>query len=393
MYLKHLTLVNFRNYVRLGLEFDPAITILLGDNAQGKTNLLEAVHILATGKSLRAGSERELVHWLAMREPAPSARLEASVVKQGGETHVEMLLRCETVENDEGAPTLSLTKTIRVNGLPRRVVDFIGEVNVVLFTPDDVNLVQGAPAGRRRYLDVLLAQVDHRYLRSLQRYQRVLLQRNHLLRQVRDGKQRADLLEFWDRELVASGGLLLARRASAVARLGELAGLLFRDLAGGHSWLSVAYRCSVDDEEANGLAAPHDEESYQRRFAKRLQRVRSREVAQGVSLVGPHRDDLTLLVDDVDVGTYGSRGQQRLVALALKMAELEFLREETGEPPILLLDDVLSELDAARRSFVLSALGASQTMITTTDLAPFEPSFRERARIYRVQAGRVLVAP
>jgi DNA replication and repair protein RecF len=233
MWLKRLALTNFRSYVRLGLELPPGIVVFHGANGQGKTNLLEAVHVLATTKSARAGSDRELVNWLARGEPTAFARIAASVGRADGEVHVDLILRAESDGEATNGSGPTISKQIRVGGLPRRAVEYVGTVNAVLFSPEDVTLVGGPPAGRRRYLDITLSQVNSRYLRALQRYNKLLLQRNHLLRQVRDRRQPPALLEPWDAELVTSGSYLVAERGRLLAEkrysIEALTGLLAHD--------------------------------------------------------------------------------------------------------------------------------------------------------------------
>jgi DNA replication and repair protein RecF len=401
MWLKRLALTHFRSYSRLGLELPPGVVVFHGANGQGKTNLLEAVYVLATTKSPRAGGDRELVSWPALSEPTAFARVAASIGRADGEVHVDLLLRVEgdgEATNGSG-PTVS--KQIRVGGLPRRAVEYVGTVNAVLFSPEDVALVGGPPAGRRRYLDITVSQVNPRYLRALQRYNKVLAQRNHLLRQVRDRRQPVALLEPWDAELATSGAYLVAERERLLAALNARLPDLYRALSGGRGRLEVAYRSTLATVQpvpavAVGSAEPPrplPSPALQERFQACLIAGRDREVAQGVSLVGPHRDDLDFLVDGVPQGVYGSRGQQRLSVLALKLAEVAFMRAETSEPPLLLLDDVLSELDPARQRFVLQTIGDDgQTLLTTTDLGGFEPAFLARAHVYRVEDGAVHAA-
>jgi DNA replication and repair protein RecF len=409
MWLKRLALTNFRSYARLGLELPPGIVVFHGANGQGKTNLLEAVHVLATTKSARAGSDRELVNWLVRGEPMAFARIAASIGRDDGEVHVDVVLRAESDGEATNGNGSSVSKQIRVGGLPRRAVEYVGTVNAVLFSPEDVTLVAGPPAGRRRYLDITLSQVNSRYLRALQRYNKVLMQRNHLLRQVRDRRQPTALLEPWDAELVTSGAYLVAERGRLLAALNARLPDLYRALSGGSGRLEAVYRCSLDAprpayavptpaaaarvaEPPTPIWSPTAIGAAPAGLAERFQACllagRERELAQGVSLVGPHRDDLDFLVDGVPQGVYGSRGQQRLSVLALKLAEVGFMRAETGEPPLLLLDDVLSELDPARQRFVLDTLGNDgQTLLTTTDLGSLDPAFLARARVFRVEDG------
>ncbi|HZU05511.1 MAG TPA: DNA replication/repair protein RecF [Chloroflexota bacterium] len=395
MWLKRLALTNFRSYVRLGLELPPCTVVFHGANGQGKTNLLEAVQVLATTKSMRASNDRELLHRLVWGQPLAFARVAASVGRADGEIHIDLVLRVEEGTTNGNGPAIS--KQIRVGGLPQRAVEYVGTINAVLFSPEDVALVAGPPAGRRRYLDVTLSQVNPRYLRALQRYNKVLLQRNHLLRQVRDRRQPLALLEPWDAELVASGAYLVAERLRLLAALNARLPDLYRALSGGRDRLIVAYRSTLDalqpagvtaDRHASGVTS--EPERLPERFQACLLANRERELALGVSLVGPHRDDLDFLLDDVPQGTYGSRGQQRLSVIALKLAEVEFMRAETGERPLLLLDDVLSELDPGKQRFVLQTIGTEgQTLLTTTDLGSFDPAFLAHARVYRVAEGTV----
>jgi DNA replication and repair protein RecF len=394
--LRELSLVNFRNYVRLALVPGAPLTVLRGDNGQGKSNLLEAIYFLATTRSSRAGSDRELVHWRARRDTIPFARLEARIARRDVELHVEIVVRADPDTSNEAAqesanvPAMPpVAKQIKMNGLPTRAVDLVGQVNVVLFTPDDVALVAGAPAGRRRYLDITNSQVSGPYLRALQRYNRVVVQRNSLLRQLRERRQPRAVLEVWNDELVARGAVVVARRLQTIAALNEQIGPLYRQLGGHQATLELAYHPSSFPAEATPSGVDEVAELYRVRLAETM----PREIEAGVSLVGPHRDDFSFMVDGVDLHTYGSRGQQRLAVLALKLSEGEFMRRETDESPILLLDDVLSELDPTRRGFVLEQAGREgQTLITTTDLADFPPRFLAQAAVFEVAGGTVEAA-
>jgi DNA replication and repair protein RecF len=389
--LRELMLVNFRNYVRLALTPGDPITVLVGDNGQGKSNVLEAIYLLATTRSPRTSNDRELVHWRARRDVIPFARLEARIHRDGADLHIEILIKAETDAAADPPPAdgtvpaiRPVTKQVKVNGLPTRAVELIGQVNVVLFTPDDVALVAGSPSGRRRYLDITISQVNGHYLRALQRYNKVLIQRNTLLRQVRERRQRRDQLDFWNAELVKLGAYVVARRVETIGALNEDLAPLFRDLGGSQQDLSVSYQPTTHDPAELGDDTSSLAELYTARAADLLER----EIEQGVSLVGPHRDDFNFVVDGVDLHDYGSRGQQRLAVVALKLAEAQFMRKQTEERPILLLDDILSELDPVRRGFVLAQAGrAGQTLITTTDLSDFGTDLLSRAAIVRVERG------
>jgi len=384
-----LSLVNFRNYVRLDLDLASEAVVVVGENAQGKSNLLEAVYCLATTKSFRAGSDRELINWYAGGGDLAYARLGAQVIRRNGPLKLEVVIG-EGSRRDGPANT-PVSKRFKVNGLPKRAFDVIGLVTVVHFAPQDVDLVAGPPTSRRRYLDITIAQVDSRYVRALAHYGKVLLQRNHLLRRIRDRQARADQLAFWDAELVNSGAYVVLRRLETVGRLARLGHESHRDLAAQRELLEIGYRSTVP---AGGLPPEADLdgrlEAVAEGFREALAAALPRELQLGASIVGPHRDDLTFHVDGREVGAYGSRGQQRTVALALKVAEGAFIRESTGEWPILLLDDVMSELDELRRGQVLGTVQPGQQVImTATELGGIDPAFLERARLLRVQAGAI----
>jgi DNA replication and repair protein RecF len=381
MRLTHLSLHNFRNYVRLDLDLEPGVTLLVGDNAQGKTNLLEAIFYLATSRSPHAGADREVVNWLTtQQEPLPYTRLMGQVVRGGGELSIEITLVQQENNGDR------YRKQIRLNRVAKRAMDLLGQLNVVLFLPQDIDLVSGSPGGRRRYLDVTLCQVDAAYCRALSRYNQILSQRNALLRDLRDrGSSSPEQMAFWDGQLVEHGARLVAGRRDAVERLDALARQVHRELTAAEERLQVSYEPSL------GIAEGQTERQIEGVFRHQLPSLRPREMAAGMTLVGPHRDDVRFLIDDVDAGVYGSRGQQRTIALALKLAEVEFMHRRTGDYPVLLLDDVLSELDAHRRAFLMHALesGPQQSILTTTDLEALPPAFLQRCRLWRVEMGRL----
>jgi DNA replication and repair protein RecF len=392
--LNHLSLTNFRNYARLELDLPGAMVVLQGANAQGKTNLLEAVYLLATSRSPTAGADRELIHWLVENDIQPYARVEAQI-ERGGESHrLEVTTFRAEADNGHGNPLLR--KRIRVDGAPRRALDLLGQLNVVLFLPQDVELVAGSPSHRRRYLDVTLCQIDPRYCRALQEYNRVVTQRNHLLRLLRDRRTDADQLHFWDAKLVECGAEILHRRLAATAELDAAARTIHADLSGGSEHLVLSYVSSVVAPCGEGDARTSSMElnALSTALRERMKEVRLQEAAQGVSLVGPHRDDLRFEVNGRDMRVYGSRGQQRTAALALKLAEVRMMRHATGEGPVLLLDDVLSELDARRRDYLMASIeSVQQAVMTTTDLGFLSPSVLERATLLQVTEGRVSAIP
>ena len=378
--------MNIRNYERLELDLTPGMVLLEGENGQGKSNLLEALYILAIAKSSRTSSERELVRWQSRAE-GTQAQISAVAQRDGGRMRVQIDFRSvapATDEQVEGAEVASLQKQVRVNGVPRRASDLVGEINAVMFSAQDLELVLGPPAGRRRYLDILISQVDRRYLKTLQRYHRVVSQRNNLLKALREGRSQPGELRFWDDELVDTGSHITARRAEIVRALSDTAGPIHRELTGGGEELRLAYRPSVDI----GMGASKDELGQSLR--QLLEAQRTREVAQGFTVSGPHRDDLQMLLDEVDAGLYASRGQCRTMILAVRLAEASFLRNQRGQEPILLLDDVLSELDTARRLKVLDmAAQYEQCLITTTDVEPIDGKHLSQMARFVVRQGRV----
>jgi DNA replication and repair protein RecF len=394
MFLAHLSLTNFRNYVRSELDFSTPVTIVLGANAQGKTNLLEAAYYLATAGSPRARTDRELINWLANDESPPFARLEGRIEGSDALRELSIVLLL---------PGDRLQKEIRVNGVKRRAVDLIGQLKTVLFMPEDIDLIAGSPDARRRYLDSAISQIDRGYSRSLHEYNRVLVQRNSLLRRLRDHPGDPRQLEFWDQRLTEHGSRLLAARLATVTQLDELLQDIHGSLTGGQERLHLRYRSTLplDGEDwplsygqlslgmAPSMNTP-DRATIKAAFDEQLRARRGEELERGMSLFGPHRDDLRFLVAGVDMCIYGSRGQQRTIAISLKLAEMQLIRSETGEEPILLLDDVMSELDEGRRQYLMDAVrGDQQVLITATDLESFAPPFLKRAELWRIQEGTI----
>lgn len=404
MYCEHLTLASFRNFARLDLDLPQGLTIILGNNAQGKSNLLEAVYVMATTKSFRASGDRDLISWHSVDDGPLFARLVGQVRRDQRSLQFEIVVKEEasTVNGVDGTTTSGIVKKIKLNGVAKRALDVIGEVNVVMFSPQDIDIVIGPPVLRRRYIDVTISQVDPRYCRCLAHLNRVLVHRNHLLRQIRERLARPDQLEFWDREMVEAGSYVTLRRIETIDAIDSLAGDSHRHLTDNRESLRVSYRLSLDNAEdgprasrlADALEVCASEESrlaaIHEVYAQRVSGLRAREISHGMTLVGPQRDDLLFTVDQHDVSSLGSRGQQRTVALALKMAEADFMNQRTGTYPILLLDDVMSELDRGRRRQVLDmTMLSQQVLVTATDRFVFEPEALARANILTVERGVV----
>ena len=355
--------------------------VLLGDNAQGKTNLLEAIYYLATSRSPYTGTDRELINWLSLeQEPLPYTRLVGRVARGENSVALEITV-CQQAENGS-----RYQKQVRLNGVNKRAMDLLGHLNVVLFVPEDVNLVSGSPSLRRRYLDVMLCQIDPHYCRTLAGYNQIVTQRNALLRDLGERGGDPTQLAFWNERLVEHGAQLIARRREALDALDELAQAIHSQLTDGSERLHLRYAPSVDLGEGHLTVA-----EIQSVYQAQIQSLRQRETAAGMTLAGPHRDEMRFVIDDIDAGVYGSRGQQRTAVLALKLAEVELMHHETGNYPVLLLDDVLSELDAHRRRFLLQRVedGQQQAIITATDLQALPPAFLQSCRLWRVEMGRL----
>ena len=405
MHLARLVVEEFRLYRRLDLTLPPAGLRIYGANASGKTSLLEAVYLLSTTRSPRAGVERELVRFGSGQEYGlpPYARILGTVQAARGQIELEVALAAETAEASGEA---NLTrKRLKVDGNPCRALDMVGLLKVVLFSPEDLDLVGGAPSGRRRYLDIMLSQLDSVYLRSLSRYGRVLLQRNALLKRLQEAgarlspRQAAEELAYWNEELVRLGAAIVRRRYDTIQTLDDLAQARFAQLTSRGERLRAGYTSSVElaalAAHADRLTPAERETLVARDFAAQLERAYPEEIRRGVSVVGPHRDDLALTLDGAAAGTYGSRGQQRLIVLALKLAEVDLMQQMTGEPPVLLLDDIGSELDAAHRRLVLDAVraGGRQVLVTATEQASLDVPALEGLPWLRAEGGAVHVDP
>ena len=387
-YISRLSLTNFRNLVELELDLPIGVSVFYGANAQGKTTLLEAIYLLAIARSYRAENEREVVNFQAAAEGGQA--LVGGIVEKDGERlavyvgyqSVPHRTDPQSAERVTGTKGYTVRKEIRVSRVRRTATELVGMVNSVLFTADDIQLVFGPPAGRRRYLDILISQADNQYLKGLQRYQRVVQQRNQLLRLVRDGRARADELEFWDGELVREGAWLTWKRHEAMKTLYSWCAQRHRDLSGTDEEVRLEYRPSVPVAE--------DSNAVEKNFRDSLAAAQAKERATAVTAAGPHRDDFSLLIDGVDMGTFASRGQARTIALTLRLAEAAYLSAVRHEAPIILLDDVLSEMDASRRLRVMEQVTQyQQVLITTTDLEPVRDFFGPAASYFRVGEGKV----
>lgn len=416
MYLKHLSLTNFRSFARLDLDTPRRVVLLAGDNAQGKTSLLEAVYFLAAFTSFQTHVDRQLVNFIAAREAYKQtvvARLAAHFQRSGTDHRLEARLILEpTGVNGARSSTGSgqrLRKEALLDGVKRPLGDVIGQFNAVVFAPQMSQIIEGGPEERRRYLNLALAQAVPAYVRVLGEYNQALAQRNALLRALRErgaaqGMSKAgngEQLGVWDEALARLGAQIILWRIQAIHEIERLAARVHSQLTHGKEVLRLHYQPAFDPlpQPQGQLGLKMDTpvnraglelEDIRRGFVERLRRIRAEEIARGMTTIGPHRDELRFLANSIDLGHYGSRGQMRTALLALKLAEVDWIRERSGEWPVILLDEVMAELDLERRADLLACLDKSeQAFLTTTDLNLFTPEFVGQAEVWNVQGGNM----
>ncbi|MGB3767865.1 MAG: DNA replication/repair protein RecF [Phormidesmis sp.] len=379
MFLKHLHLQHFRNYRSQSVAFDASKTIVLGDNAQGKSNLLEAVELLATLKSHRTSRDRDLV-----QEGEKAGSIKAQLRREMGPTELSLVLR-------NGS-----RRTAILNGETlRRQQDFLGHLNAVQFSSLDLELVRGGPGERRLWLDTLLIQLEPLYAYIFQQYNQVLKQRNAFIKQqtAQDDASPAQIdptqMALWDAQLATAGTRVIRRRSRVVERLTPLAAAWHQSISGHSEQLAITYLPNVLPSE--DPADKDNPQSIQQRFLEKISDRAIAEYHQRTSLVGPHRDDVEFVINQTPARQYGSQGQQRTLVLALKLAELELIESVIGEPPLLLLDDVLAELDLKRQNQLLETIqDRFQTIITTTHLGSFDASWIKESQILTVENGGLI---
>jgi len=387
--LTRLTLEDFRSYATAELHPEPGLTIVAGPNGAGKTNLLEAIFVAVTGRSHRAGSDAEMVRH---GRPYARVRLDLANPDGAGTAHVELLLPAEDAPPE-------IRKRVTVNGLARRAPSVGDTVRVVLFRPEEMLLLVGAPSERRRFLDAILAQRHRIAARDLAELGRILAQRNALLRAIRREEATAEHLVFWDDQLAQVGARVMGARLALVAELSERIPELHDAVAPAveqGEQVRLSYADTLKDawpERPSVAAAPPPLEQLVEAYRRRIIQMREKELWNGVSLVGPHRDDLRVELAGREVATHASRGQQRTIILALKLAETDLLGADGAPTPIVLLDDVFSELDAERSERSLSLLLArGQVLVTMADLSSL-PAGRRGVTIWEVGEGRLSQAP
>ena len=399
MFLKHLSLTNFRNFTRLDIDLPRRVVLLVGANAQGKTSILEAIYFLAAFTSFQTHADRQIVNFTEAKNNTLTVTRLVAEYQRGNSRHrleARLILEPMGVLNSQ-----RLRKEILIDGVKRPVSEAIGHFNAVVFVPQMSQIIEGVPEDRRRYLNLALAQSTPAYARLLSEYNQALTQRNALLKALGERGGSATQLDVWDEALARFGAQILLWRIEAIQQIERLASRVHSELTHGSEILRLSYEPAFDPlPRPNGqlglkintvvARSGLDLKAIENGFRERLRERRREEIQRGVTTIGPHRDELRFLANDIDLGNYGSRGQVRTTLLALKLAEVNWMKERTGEWPVILLDDVMAELDLQRRGDLLKYIGESeQVLFTTTDLNLFTPEFAQRAEIWRVEGGRV----
>ncbi len=357
MIIEAIELMNFRNYRELSLQFDAKTNIFYGDNAQGKTNILEAVYVSGTTKSHKGSRDREMISF-----GEEEGHLRTFIKKGGIEYQIDIHLK------------KNKTKGIAINGVPiRKAGELFGIANFIFFSPEDLSIIKQGPGERRHFLDMELCQLDKVYLHHLSAYHRILTQRNQLLKDLSFRPELRDTLDIWDIQMAEYGKKIIESREAFVDSLGKIISEIHRNLSGGKEELALSYEKNVEAEE----------------LAAAIARSRDRDIRTKTSNIGPHRDDLRFSIDGIDIRKFGSQGQQRTAALSLKLSEIELVKQVIHDTPILLLDDVLSELDHNRQNYLLNSIHDIQTMITCTGLDEFVNHRFSINRVFRVIEGTV----
>ena len=357
MIIKSLELSNFRNYESLHLDFSEGTNIFYGDNAQGKTNILESLYMISTTKSHRGVKDRDLI-----RFGQEEAHIRTVLIKNDLDYQVDMHLR------------KNKTKGIAINGQRiRKASELIGLLHIVFFSPEDLSIVKDGPAQRRRFMDMELCQLDASYLHDLNHYNKIIEQRNKLLKDVWQFPQLADTLDVWDDQLATYGSRIITRRKEFIEELAQIVGSIHEKLSGGRERLVISYEPNSTAEE----------------LASDLRKSREKDKLTKNTNAGPHRDDFSFVGNDIDLRRFGSQGQQRTCALSLKLSEIELVTRLIGEKPVLMLDDVLSELDSRRQNYLMNTIGGIQTLITCTGLDEFVNNRFEIDQVYHIENGQV----
>lgn len=366
LHLKELSLINYRNYLKLELNFDSNLIIFSGKNAQGKTNILESIFLSCTGRSHRTSRDKELILW-GQKESI----VKSMVKKREGSSLIEIILS----QKDK--------KIIKINSMEAlRLGELMGHINSVLFSPEDLKLVKGSPTERRRFMDIEISQVKPQYFYNLQQYNRILSHRNNLLKNINDNSSLRKTLPAWDEQMAKIGAYIIMQRMAFTHEIGKIAKDIHRELTLDVENLYIKYDSSIDCDS-------FDRDKIEEAYFKTLEINYDEDIRRGRTEKGCHRDDLIISINDMDLRTFGSQGQQRTTVLSLKLSEIEMMYRETGEYPLLLLDDVMSELDKFRQGRLLSYFNKVQTFMTMTEHSKMLNNINNDVEIYEVLEGKV----
>ncbi len=398
MHLQHLSLTNFRNFARLDIDLPRRTLLLVGSNAQGKTSLLEAIYYLASFTSFQTHTDRQLVNFVEARNSLAVTRLVGDYERRDKRHRIEVRLILEPI----GITGQRLRKEVLLDGVKRPLHEVVGHFNAVIFVPQMSQIIEGGPHDRRHYLNLALAQAVPPYAGVLNEYNQALAQRNALLKTLSESGGNPHQLDIWDETLARLGAQILAWRIEAVQQLERPAARIHHELTHGREVLRLSYQPAYDPlpnpEGQIGMRLTTEidrsslrPEEIRSGFLARLKHVRAEEIARGMTTIGPHRDELRFLANGIDLGEYGSRGQVRTALLALKLAEVSWMKERTGEWPVILLDEVMAELDLQRRADLLHYTGeAEQVLFTATDARMFPAEFVAEAEVWRVENGNIV---
>ena len=360
MFIKRLQMLNYRNYNVLDISLGPHVNVFMGDNAQGKTNILEGIYYCAFARSHRTSKDRELINW-----NADNALLSVSVGRERLDKRIDISIL------KDGKKAIQINK-IKI----KKIGELFGNFNVVMFSPEDLKIIKDSPGVRRKFIDMELCQLNPKYYYNLVQYNKVLNERNSILRNRNINK---DILDVYDMQLVEFGYNIIIDRLEYIQKLNKYSAKIHSEITSGKEKIEFKYTSTIKDLE-----------NIKENFYSLLEKNRVRDCERGITSVGPHRDDFTVLINDIDTKSYGSQGQQRTAVLTIKFSSLKIIKELTGEHPVLLLDDVLSELDFSRKRYILSTIGDIQTIITCTGIEDLYEYLDDKSKVFKVKDGEIL---
>ena len=360
MFIKRLQMLNYRNYNVLDISLGPHVNVFMGDNAQGKTNILEGIYYCAFARSHRTSKDRELINW-----NSDNALLSVTVGRERLDKRIDISIL------KDGKKAIQINK-IKI----KKIGELFGNFNVVMFSPEDLKIIKDSPGVRRKFIDMELCQLNPKYYYNLVQYNKVLNERNSILRNRNINK---DILDIYDMQLVEFGYNIIIDRLEYIKKLNKYSTKIHSDITSGKEKIEFKYISTIKDLE-----------NIKENFYSLLEKNRNRDCERGITSIGPHRDDFTVLINDIDTKSYGSQGQQRTAVLTIKFSSLKIIKELTGEHPVLLLDDVLSELDFSRKRYILSTIGDIQTIITCTGIEDLYEYLDDKSKVFKVKDGEIL---